>query len=265
MKNPMYQTAYECQQYAKNSIILRRNKIPYQRAGLLFTDYDILGDIKQYEALLLKLCDSIKEKYPFIEVSLKKHIDNYNNDRIIHFSAIQAIVDCIVSLEKMTNEIKKIFISHSSKDVGIIEKFIDHILGLGIGINANDIFCSSIEGMDIKNGEDLRRHIQNNIRTADFSYLMISEHYKQSEICLNEMGAVWAYDSNVRVYMLPNADVDKIGWLCNVRKGDFLHNSIVLDEIKHELCEYYHLPDTGTTWSRQRELFCSYLNQLQGE
>lgn len=160
------------------------------------------------------------------------------------------------------NDHKRIFISHSSKDVNIMEKFVDHILGLGIGINANDIFCSSIEGMDIKNGEDMRRHIQNNIRIADFSYLMISGHYKQSEICLNEMGAVWAYDSNVRIYMLPNTNVDKIGWLCNVRKGDYLNNSIVLDEIKHELCEYYNLPDTGKTWSRQRELFCSYLNKM---
>lgn len=176
------------------------------------------------------------------------------------FGAVVAIVS-LLNMKYVVNR-KKVFISHSSKDADILEKFVDQILGLGIGINANDIFCSSIEGMDIKNGEDLRRHIQSNIRIADFSYLMISGNYKQSEICLNEMGAVWAYDSNVRVYVLPGANVDKIGWLCNVRKGEFLNNSIVLDEIKRELCEYYGLPDTGKTWSRQRELFCSYLNKL---
>ena len=109
--------------------------------------------------------------------------------------------------------------------------------------------------MDIRNGGDLRRHIQNNIRIADFSYLMISDNYKQSEVCLNEMGAVWAYDSNVRIYMLPNTTIDAIGWLCNVRKGDYLNNPIVLDEIRSELCEYYNVPDTSTTWSRQRERF----------
>ena len=176
------------------------------------------------------------------------------------FSAVVAIVS-ILKMKYIDNR-KKVFISHSSKDVDILEEFVDKILGLGIGINANDIFCSSIEGMDIKNGEDLRRHIQSNIRGADFSYLMISEHYKQSEICLNEMGAVWAYDSNVRIYMLPGADIDNIGWLCDTRKGDFLNDSIVLDEIKRELCGYYSLPDRGKTWSRQRELFCSYLNKL---
>ena len=257
MRNPIYQIAFECQQYANNNISIRRNKIPFRERGLLFTDYDILGNVEQYETLLLKLCESIKEKYPSIESSLKTHIVNYNDDRIIHFAAIQSIVDCIVALEERAIEKKKIFISHSSKDVDIIEDFVDHILGLGIGINADDIFCSSIEGMDIRNGGDLRRHIQNNIRIADFSYLMISDNYKQSEVCLNEMGAVWAYDSNVHIYMLPNTTVDAIGWLCNVRKGDYINNPIVLDEIRSELCEYYNLPDTGTTWSRQRERFVS--------
>ena len=255
MKNQLYQIALECQQYANRNIEIERNKIQFPSRGIVYTDYDITGDFRRYETLLLKLCELIKEKYPSIESSLKTHIANYDEDRIIHFSAIRSIVDCIVALEKSAIKKKKIFISHSSKDVNIIEDFVDHILGLGIGINANDIFCSSIEGMDIRNGGDLRHHIQSNIRFADFSYLMISDNYKQSEVCLNEMGAVWAYDSNVRIYMLPNTSIDVIGWLCNVRKGDFLNNPIVLDEIKGEMCEYYNLPDTGTTWSRQRELF----------
>ena len=46
--------------------------------------------------------------------------------------------------------------------------------------------------MGLKNGEDIRRHIRENVRSADFSFLMISKNYKASEICLNEMGAVWA-------------------------------------------------------------------------
>ena len=253
MRTPIYQIAFECHQYANSNIEIGRNKIQYSH--IVFTDYDIDGDFGRYKTLLLELCDSIKEKYPSIESSLKTHMDNYNDDKIIHFSAIQSIVDCIMALEECGIEKKKIFISHSSKDVDIIEDFVDHILVLGIGINADEIFCSSIEGMDIRNGGDLRRHIQNNIRIADFSYLMISDNYKQSEVCLNEMGAVWAYDSNVRIYMLPNTTVDAIGWLCNVRKGDFLNNPIVIDEIKNELCECYNLPDTGTMWSRQRERF----------
>lgn len=207
-----------------------------------------------------QLIPQLYTEKPEIADILSKAISNINYNGFISAYAFGDIRTCYWILSSIYNHPKKVFISHSSKDVGIIEKFVDHILGLGIGIKANDIFCSSIEGMDIKNGKDLHQHIQKNIRTADFSYLMISGNYKQSEICLNEMGAVWAYDSNVRVYMLPNTDVDKIGWLCDTRKGDFLNNAIVLDAIKRELCEYYNLPDTGETWSRQRGLFLHSCN-----
>ena len=77
---------------------------------------------------------------------------------------------------------------------------------LGIGFSAEDIFCTSIEDMAIKNGEDIRKHIHTNIQNVDFSILLISQHYKKSEICINEMGAVWAYNNNVRLYLLPDVD-----------------------------------------------------------
>lgn len=100
MKNQIYKIALDCHQYVNEYINVQRNKIVYREKGLVFIDYDIFGDVQQYETLLLKLHECIKEKYPSMALSLKTHIDNYDNDRIIHFSAIQAIVDCVVSLEK---------------------------------------------------------------------------------------------------------------------------------------------------------------------
>lgn len=121
------------------------------------------------------------------------------------------------------------------------------------------IFCTSIEDMAIKNGEDIRKHIKDNIRTADFSFLMISNNYKNSEICINEMGAVWAYDSNVRYYLLPDVGFDKIGWLCDTKKADRLNDTIVLDAIQKELIAYYSLSDNELAWSRQRNSFIDTL------
>lgn len=150
---------------------------------------------------------------------------------------------------------KKIFISHSSKDKRIVEKLVDHILLLGIGLSPEDIFCTSIEDLGIKNGEDIRKHIHTNIQTADFSILLISNNYKKSEICMNEMGAVWAYNNNVRYYLLPDSNFDTIGWLCNPNQAEKLFDSIALDALKMELSTYYSLEDKGTAWSRQRETF----------
>ena len=248
----IYIIAKECQDYIEQNISFNRNKIHSGR--IVFTDYDIVGDIEQLEKLLTDLYRSIKIKYPTIATSLKESMDLYDNDRIVHISAITAIVNCIYAIEEPSNG-KRIFISHSSKDKQIVSNFIDHILCLGIGINRNDIFCTSIEDIAIRNGEDIRAHIQENIRCADFSFLLISDNYKASEICLNEMGAVWAYDSNVRLYLLPDTNFNSIGWLCDTRKANKITDTVALDLLYKEMHEYYSLPDNFINWSQQREIF----------
>lgn len=57
--------------------------------------------------------------------------------------------------------------------------------------------------------------------SADFSFLLISENYKKSEICLDEMGAVWVINSNVRCYLLQNTGFDKIGWFYELNRLKF--------------------------------------------
>ena len=109
--------------------------------------------------------------------------------------------------------------------------------------------------MRIKNCDDIRGHIHTNIKSADFSFVLISQNYKESEICINEMGAVWAYDTNVRFYLLPGVTFKNIGWLCDVRQAEYINNAVALDVLHKELIEYYSLSDDTATWSRQRETF----------
>lgn len=260
MKENIYNIASKCKKIIKEQIAVSYNKIIDNRRGIIFTDYDINGDIKLLETNLLILVVSLETKYPVISQLLQKHIDQYDNEKIIHLSAIEAIVDCVIALENNNANSKKIFISHSSNDKDIVGKFVDHILQLGIGMKAEDIFCTSIEDTGIKNGEDIRKHIHENIRNADYSFLMISKNYKASEICLNEMGAVWAYDNNVRLYILPDVDFKDIGWLCDTRKADKINTPVPLDALHKEMIEYYGLVDKGETWSRQRESFLKYIN-----
>lgn len=163
------------------------------------------------------------------------------------------ILDALFST-KLQNE-HTIFISHSSNDKDIVSDFCDRILRLGIGVNPDKIFCTSIEDMNIQNGADIRKHIRENILTADFSFLLISDNYKKSEICLNEMGAVWANDNNVRFYLLPNTGFEKIGWLCDSKQAEQLADPITLDKLYNELVSYYNIKRRMETWSRQRETF----------
>lgn len=258
MKDSIYQLALRCKCISDQRMGTDRNLIPYR--NILFTDYSVKGAVDEYLEAIGVLCDAIQDRYPAIGYDLRLHKEQFGNEKIIHFTAMKAIVDCVLGLENVHGT-KKIFISHSSKDKDIMAKFTDYILQLGIGLNPEDIFCTSIEEMGIKNGEDLRRHIRVNVQSADFTFLMISKNYKESEICLNEMGAVWAANSRVRYYILPNVDFKDIGWLCDAYKADKLCDSVVLDTMANELTDFYGLPNKGVIWSRQRQNFMDFLRE----
>ena len=217
----------------------------------------------------LKLRTVIKEIYPLIQndypiisdILLGAYLKLIQNGLINAFF----FGDIRTSLKILKGEYektKKIFISHSSKDIELIEEFVDHILQLGINIVPKDISCTSIEDMNIENGKDIRKYINDNILSSDFSLLMISDNYKNSEICLNEMGAVWINKNNVRYYLLPQTSFDNIGWLCNVNEAEYISNRIALDKMHEELINYYDMEDNIDSWSRQRETFIKHIENL---
>lgn len=253
--NSIYRVASKCKSISEEKIEVKLTRIHI--GNMVYTDYTVKGAITEYLTAIEALSESTKDKYPVISCELRLHKEEYRNDAIAHYSALKAIVDCVLALEE--NRDKKLFISHSSKDKYIIERFVDGILQLGIGLSHEDIFCTSIEEMGIKNGEDIRAHIRDNVKSAEFSFLMISKNYKESEICLNEMGAVWATENRVRYYLLPDVDFKEIGWLCDTKKADRLCDSVVLDALEEELTGYYGLPHRGGIWSRQRQIFLDYL------
>lgn len=260
MKGSIYQLAINCQKITSN-IKVKYSRIPTQ-TGIFLQDYTITGDLKAYEQALLNLQCAIMDKYPTLSEHIKVSVDNYSKCPALHLGQLDAIVEVLVDMEKQNAQSKRIFISHSTSDKEIVAKFVDHILQLGIGLTHDDIFCTSIEDMAIKNGEDIRKHIQDNIRNADYSFLLISKNYKESEICINEMGAVWAYDNSVRLFLLPDVDFDSIGWLCDTKKAEKINESIALDTLQKELIQFYSLPDKGAAWSRQRETFLEYIRNV---
>lgn len=261
MNSCIYEQAKKCLDITENEITIKKNVVNIR--GYVFTDFDVDGDKQLLVGAISTLIMSISDKYPSMACELQNHIGNYHGGEIIkHHCSIVAILKCLMEIEKPpVQNRKKIFISHSSKDKDIIKDFTNLVLGLGMGIGPEDIFCTSIEDMTMKNGEDIREHIKNNILTADFSFLMISKKYQSSEICLNEMGAVWAANNRVRYYILPDADFEQIGWLNDVKKAEKLFNSITLDALRKEMIEFYNLPDKGMTWSTKREEFLSTLKQ----
>lgn len=150
---------------------------------------------------------------------------------------------------------KKIFISHSSLDKDIVDIFIDKILILGLNLEVQDIACTSREDTGVKTGEDIREFIKENISNCDFVFFIISENYRNSQICLNEMGAAWATNRTVKPILFPNINFDSIGWLYNVRKGIMLDDSSALDSLYEDISEVCQCKSRISTWNKQKNEF----------
>lgn len=113
----------------------------------------------------------------------------------------------------------KVFISHSSADTDIILSFIQNVLVLGLGLDKGDIVFTSDETYGINPGGDIPQYIKRTISGARVVLIMVSQGYKKSEVCLNEMGAAWALEKNIISVLLPDANFDQLGWVINLKKA----------------------------------------------
>jgi hypothetical protein len=144
----------------------------------------------------------------------------------------------------------KFFISFSTKDKNILQSFVDHYLKLGLQINSDDIYCTGIENSKPKTGDDFRTWIKNKIVKSDIVFLLISRNYKNSEVCLNEMGAVWSLNKKVIPILLPPIDYSDVG---------FLHNSNQLLKINSKE-DLFTLKDDLNEWINTDKIKSSNLN-----
>ncbi len=135
----------------------------------------------------------------------------------------------------MAVQSRTIFISHSSKDEWIVTPFIDKILNLGMGIPRSKIFYTSNEDTGIKSGQDFRKAIQKKLLSAKAVIQIITDNYKHSEVCLNEMGAAWMLSTNVIPFILPPVSFQNIG---------FIHTTTQLLKLNNDKDLYKFLDDS---------------------
>ena len=110
----------------------------------------------------------------------------------------------------------KIFISHAVADSKLVQAFTEHILEIGLGLNAkNDIFNISIEDAGIISGEKFKERIEKELKNSKAVIQIITENYKKSEACLNEMGAAWILDTKVVPFLLEPISYNTVGFIHN--------------------------------------------------
>ena len=157
---------------------------------------------------------------------------------------------------------KRIFISHASKDNELIGKFVDLIFLLGMGIDSEIIAYTSREDTGVPAGESIPQFIQDNIACADIVLLMISDNYKSSEVCLNEMGATWALNKHIIQILLPNTSFDKLGWLCSLDKALKIDDADSIDGLCEVFADKLDIGIKPSAWNRNKSAFLTYCSTL---
>lgn len=163
---------------------------------------------------------------------------------------------------------KKIFISHSNKDKEYTKIFVE--LLFGIGLNEDDIVCSSYPGVGIPLREKVYDWLVEKFQEYDLHvFYFLSHNYYKSTASLNEMGAAWAMKQKWDGILLPGfsfADIE--GCIDPAQIGIKLDSDI--DELKHRLGELRdNIVDefglralSETRWERIRDSFISSIYEI---
>ena len=234
--------------------------------------------------LVKQIIPLIKGNYPIIANILENALKNKTFSitkqvQIPHYPFWQSIVsDCInaysfgdirtaikvldVLYPSKANDAFKLFISYSSKDECIINCFIEKILMLGCGFKRNDIFCT-IDHSAIHTGDDFRKEIIKNMKVCDYVLCFISEEYRKSEICQNEIGAAWALDGkNVLPFKFPNVKFSDLGFINVVKQAADITDTTKLDELYEGLCKFYDMKTDWINYNKHKDGFIQYIKTL---
>lgn len=161
--------------------------------------------------------------------------------------------------EKVKNPL--LFISHSSANENIATNLVQLLRTLGF--NNKNLFCSSVPGYDIKEGEDIYDTLASKFQDYNiFVIFLLSSEYYQSAACLNEMGATWVLKANYSTIVCPGFSIPEIKGAINPSKmavvlGDNKRVNGKLNNLKDRLIDFFGLPEVedDTIWENDRNKF----------
>lgn len=162
------------------------------------------------------------------------------------------------------DEISKIFISHSSKDLEYVRPLVDLLNGIGIKKSDKHIFCSSLAGYDIPYNQNIYDFLKDELNRENIMVLFVlSDNYYSSAPCLNEMGAAWITSKESGFILTPNFDFSKVKGAVDSTKISLKMDEVEgLDKFKDSMVETFELEDVSyRIWQEDRDKFVKQINE----
>jgi len=163
------------------------------------------------------------------------------------------------------SKVKKVFISHSSKDENIVEEVID-LLEV-IGLESNSIFCSSFNGYGISLGENFLERLKDELNNEVLVLFILSENFYKSPICLCEMGAAWIQTKQHIPIVIPPFDFNNIKGVIPLTQGLKINDNLAINLLKEKIESLFQIRGIQnlSSWERKRnKILNNIVNILQG-
>ena len=230
----------------------KHNQFVWETINLASTRFDGYEDKRKFDKLkgaLYAIADDIDTYFP----EEKNHV--------IHFATAKMVGEAIRMKQP------KIFISHSSQDKEQAKKLVT--LFEQMGLNEDQIFCSSVPGYDIGIDGDIFEGIKQQFSESELHLVyLLSGHYYDSAVSLNEMGAAWIVQAKYTLILLPGFNFEQIKGVVNKNQiGIKLDNS--RDEVKDKLNQLYDniveefklQKKKQIIWEEKRDSFIDEINR----
>jgi hypothetical protein len=157
---------------------------------------------------------------------------------------------------------KLVFVSHATVDSELVEQFVDIILK-SCGLTEDDIFVSSIPGMDLPAGCDLLAAVRAEVSDTTLVIAVITPTYPTRPVCLAELGAAWGVAGKLLPVLVPGMDRDHLDGVLTGMKVDYLNQEQALDHIAERVeAETGRRPASPASWTRAKQRWLRAVGDL---
>jgi len=193
-----------------------------------------------------------REDFGILKTSIEQYIEELDEQ---HDSSLVPIE------EKPENLITKVFISHASKDSEVVEEMIE--LLESIGLDSNQIFCTSFEGYGIELGEDFLYSIKGELSSDSLVIFILSKSFYESPVCLCEMGATWVLAKEHIPVLIPPLDYSNVKGVIPLSQGFKINEPLKLNLFKEKIEKTFQIKNTVSmsTWERKRDRILSRIEK----
>ncbi len=189
--------------------------------------------------------------------------DFYERISYIISTEMETLNEKIYENSKVTESIniilKKVFISHSSKDK-ILVGYIIEMLEL-IGLGSTNIFCSSYEGYGVTLGENFLERIKDELNDNVLVIFILSPNFYDSAVSLCEMGAAWIKTLYHVPILIPPFEYANVKGVIPYTHGMKIDDPAKYNTLKNLIEDKFQLPiKNNTIWEDRRNKILNGIN-----